>query len=130
MDNKFVIEDLYNAIEESGLIKSLYTLFGKNIKVKILFPDFVCKSKIEELNLSVRGYNCLKRVGINYIEDLINMIEKSDLYSIRNLGKKTVVEIKTTLLEYVYNSIPKPDRLAFLKCMFEDNQVIISSKTN
>jgi DNA-directed RNA polymerase alpha subunit len=125
MENKFIIEDLYKAIEEEGLIESLYAVFGKDIKVKILFPDFVCQTKIEELNLSVRGYNCLKRVGISYIGDLINMLEKSDLYSIRNLGKKPVVEIKTTLLDYVYKSIPKADRIAFLKCMLEDNKVII-----
>jgi len=123
MENKFLVEDLYKAIEDNGLTKTLYTIFGKDIKVKILFPDFVCKSKIEELNLSVRGYNCLKRTGINYIGELIDIIEKTNLYHIRNLGKKTIVKIKTTLLTHVYNLIPKQNRIEFLSFLLADNKI-------
>ena len=53
---------------------------------------------IEELDLSVRSYNCLKRAGINTIEDLTNKTE-SQMLKIRNLGMKSFKEIKNILEE-------------------------------
>lgn len=41
---------------------------------------------IEELELSVRSYNCLKRAGINTVEDLVNKTEE-EMMKVRNLGK-------------------------------------------
>ena len=53
---------------------------------------------IEELDFSVRTYNCLKRYGINNLYELQNMTIK-DLMKVRNLGKKSLKEIKNKLLE-------------------------------
>lgn len=47
---------------------------------------------IEELDLSVRSFNCLKRAGINTVEDLINKSEE-DMMKVRNLGKKSLEEV-------------------------------------
>ena len=47
---------------------------------------------IEELDLSVRAYNCLKRAGINTVEDLINRTEE-DMINVRNLGRKSLDEV-------------------------------------
>ena len=121
MKAELTINQLKEKVEREGLIKALYSVYGSAVKVKILFTDAVCKLRIEELNLSVRGYNCLKRVGVNYVEDLIGKIETSDLYSIRNLGRKTIAEIKTTLLEFVYNSLPESEKLTFLQAVIADN---------
>jgi DNA-directed RNA polymerase subunit alpha len=57
---------------------------------------------IEELDLSVRSYNCLKRAGINKVGELISRTEE-DLMNIRNLGKKSLKEIKTKLIDYDLN---------------------------
>lgn len=57
-------------------------------------------TSIHELDLSVRAYNCLHRVGYNYIEDLINL-EEEDLYKIRNLGHKCMKEIQEKLETYL-----------------------------
>ena len=51
---------------------------------------------IEELDLSVRSFNCLKRAGINTVEDLIGKSE-DDMMKVRNLGKKSFVEIQHKL---------------------------------
>lgn len=51
---------------------------------------------IEELDLSVRSYNCLKRAGINTVEELTNKTE-SEMMKVRNLGKKSLSEIKEKL---------------------------------
>jgi DNA-directed RNA polymerase subunit alpha len=53
---------------------------------------------VEELNLSVRSYNCLKREGINTVGDLIQKSE-AELMDIRNFGQKSIDEVKAKLEE-------------------------------
>ena len=52
----------------------------------------VLEMSIEELDLSVRSYNCLKRAGINSVEDLANKTEE-DMMKVRNLGRKSLEEV-------------------------------------
>ena len=47
---------------------------------------------IEEMDLSVRSYNCLKRAAINTVEDLIEKTEE-DMMKVRNLGRKSLEEV-------------------------------------
>ena len=51
---------------------------------------------IEELDLSVRSFNCLKRAGINTVEDLVNKSE-DEMMKVRNLGKKSLEEVEQKL---------------------------------
>lgn len=51
---------------------------------------------IEELDLSVRSYNCLKRAGINTIQELTNKSE-AEMIKVRNLGRKSLEEVKQKL---------------------------------
>ncbi len=54
--------------------------------------DKVLEMTIEELDLSVRSFNCLKRAGINTVEDLVNKSE-DDMMKVRNLGRKSLEEV-------------------------------------
>ena len=58
----------------------------------------VLEMTIEELDLSVRSYNCLKRAGINTVEELAN-ISEDDMMKVRNLGKKSLEEVIQKLEE-------------------------------
>jgi DNA-directed RNA polymerase subunit alpha (EC 2.7.7.6) len=58
----------------------------------------VLEMTIEELDLSVRSYNCLKRAGINTVQELTNKSEE-DMMKVRNLGKKSLEEVKSKLAE-------------------------------
>ena len=58
----------------------------ESIKEKVL------EMTIEELDMSVRSFNCLKRAGINTVEDLICKTEE-DMIKVRNLGKKSLEEV-------------------------------------
>ena len=58
--------------------------------------------KIEDMDLSVRAYNCLKRTGIDNLQQLAKL-SYDDLAGIRNLGRKCVGEIIERLKEYGYN---------------------------
>ena len=55
-------------------------------------PDTVMKMTIEELDLSVRSFNCLKRANINTVEDLISKTE-DEMMKVRNLGRKSLEEV-------------------------------------
>lgn len=67
-------------------IKGLMTEQDEDPKVKAL------ETSIDDMEFSVRAYNCLKRSGINTMQDLVNRKE-SDMMKIRNLGKKSLKEV-------------------------------------
>jgi DNA-directed RNA polymerase subunit alpha len=56
----------------------------------------VLEMSIEELDLSVRSYNCLKRAGINSVQELTDKSE-ADMMKVRNLGRKSLEEVKFKL---------------------------------
>jgi DNA-directed RNA polymerase subunit alpha len=58
----------------------------------------VLEMTIEELDLSVRSYNCLKRAGINTVQELAHKTEE-DMMKVRNLGRKSLEEVKAKLEE-------------------------------
>ena len=65
-------------------------------------PVITDERPVEDLELTVRSYNCLKREGIDTIGQLATMSEE-ELMNIRNLGMKSVDEIRSKLLEYGYS---------------------------
>lgn len=58
----------------------------------------ILEMSIEDLDLSVRSYNCLKRAGINTVQELANQTEE-DMMKVRNLGRKSLKEVKDKLSE-------------------------------
>ena len=58
----------------------------------------VLEMTVEELDLSVRSYNCLKRAGINSVDELTQKTEE-DMMKVRNLGKKSLEEVQNKLAE-------------------------------
>lgn len=66
-------------------------------------PDFIIKKNkqvsIDELNLSIRPYNCLKRAGINTIGDILT----HDLLRVRNLGKRSLHEVIRVVESYGFS---------------------------
>ena len=59
-------------------------------------PDTVLKMTIEELDLSVRSFNCLKRANINTVEDLVSKTQ-DEMIKVRNLGRKSLEEVEHKL---------------------------------
>jgi DNA-directed RNA polymerase subunit alpha len=64
-------------------------------------PVITDERPVEDLELTVRSYNCLKREGVDTIGQLATMTEE-ELMNIRNLGMKSVDEIRSKLIEYGY----------------------------
>lgn len=73
---------------------------GKNAEIVVEKEESkkekVLEMSIEDLDLSVRSYNCLKRAGINTVEDLANKTEE-EMMKVRNLGRKSLDEVKYKL---------------------------------
>ena len=71
---------------------------------------------IDELELSVRSYNCLRRAGYQTINSVVNDIDRrEDLAKIRNLGKKSGDEIMLRLFLYTYQNLKPEKRRAYLE---------------
>ena len=68
----------------------------------------VLEMSIDELELSVRSYNCLKRAGINTVEELINKTPE-DMMKVRNLGRKSLEEVLAKLKELGLQLNPSED---------------------
>ena len=68
----------------------------------------VLEMTIEELDLSVRSYNCLKRASINTVEDLTNRTEE-DMMKVRNLGRKSLEEVLQKLQALGLSLAPSED---------------------
>lgn len=68
----------------------------------------VLEMSIEELDLSVRSYNCLKRAGINTVEELTNRTEE-EMMKVRNLGRKSLEEVLSKLTELELSLKPNDD---------------------
>lgn len=68
----------------------------------------VLEKSIEDLELSVRSFNCLKRAGIATVEDLVNRSE-SDMMKVRNLGKKSLDEVTNKLHSLGLDFAPEED---------------------
>ncbi len=85
---KIINEHLMQFIDLSEEAKKADILKEKDESKKAKVLDMT----IEELDLSVRSYNCLKRAGINTVEDLTNRTEE-DMVKVRNLGRKSLDEV-------------------------------------
>ncbi len=85
---KVMTEHLELFIDLSETTKSTQVMVEKEESKK----EKVLETSIEELELSVRSFNCLKRAGISTVEDLTNKSE-ADMMKVRNLGKKSLDEV-------------------------------------
>jgi DNA-directed RNA polymerase subunit alpha len=72
--------------------------------------DKVLEMTIEDLDLSVRSFNCLKRAGINTVDDLINK-SPDDMMKVRNLGKKSFDEVREKLVSLGFDLAPPVDAM-------------------
>jgi DNA-directed RNA polymerase subunit alpha len=95
---KIVNEHVNLFIELCSEISDMSILVSKEEDKQVKLMEL----PIEEMDLSVRSYNCLKRAGINTIQDLLKK-SKSDMFKVRNLGAKSVEEVIQKLESYGFN---------------------------
>ena len=88
----------------SDHLRSFIDLSDKSSRIQVIAAeeenskDKVLEMNIDELELSVRSYNCLKRAGINTVEELCNRTSE-DMMKVRNLGRKSLEVVLSKLKE-------------------------------
>lgn len=98
---------------------------GVKFHFQLFLTEKMKNTDIEALELGVRSYNCLKRVGYHTIGDLVERVHGSEnLKGIRNCGKKSVDEIMENLFCYQYLMLDPEQRKKYLMQTIELNKNI------
>ena len=94
MAAKILNEHLEMFIDLSEIAKTMSIMSQKELSMK----DKLLETPIEELEFSVRSYNCLKRAGIHTVADIVSKTEQ-DMIKVRNLGKKSLEEVMNKIAD-------------------------------
>lgn len=121
MNYKEICKVLVKAAEDHGLPVTLDAIFGRNIRISLGFSAKEREKSIDELELSVRSQNALKRAGIDTFDELIGVLAEEKLKNIRNLGAKSFREIQTKLLVYGYECLTEKGKQDFFRDVVELN---------
>lgn len=122
-----ILNDMDPYMPEGSLIEFLYehrSLF----QFKLILSQADLDKDIEELDLSVRSNNCLRRAGYMTVGALAKAIEakpeitsRRQLLRLRNLGRNSAQEIMLSLFCYQLRCMPERERKQYLKDMVQDN---------
>ena len=94
MAARILNEHLEMFIDLSEIAKTMSIMSKKELSMK----DKLLETQIEDLEFSVRSYNCLKRAGIHVVADIVNKSEQ-EMIKVRNLGKKSLEEVINKVAE-------------------------------
>ena len=121
MNKADIVNTLIQSAESNGLIRTIYSIFGKSVKVSIPFSEKTLDSSVDEIDFSVRSSNCLKRTGMMQIRDVVEAIEDERLLRVRNLGKTSYSEIQTKLLVLGYSKLSSIEKKQFFFDLLDRN---------
>lgn len=107
-------QKMMELINERGLIQAIRDVYGGNIQVEIGFSNKACNTSIDDISFSVRAQNALKRAGLFTVRNVIEAISNDSLLQIRNLGKRSLNEIKTKMLAFGYDQLSTAGKLDFV----------------
>lgn len=112
------------AADQIGVIPVL-SLFGNNLYTSVPMTQGLWDSSIDELELTVRSRNGLMRCGADTIGKVSRLImSDKGLSSVRNLGRKSITEIKTALLVKGYEQLSSPERTEFWQRFIVGNGLV------
>lgn len=115
--------ELLDRAEKDGIVKALSN-YGANLKVSIPIEAELWDISIEILNLSARSQNGLMRAGLTTVGKVCEKIaEERGLSQLRNVGRKSISEIKTAIVAEAYKRLSYADRNIFWKRFLEENMI-------
>ena len=116
MNENAIVEELYEAVENHGLMNTICAVFGKGAQVELGYTQKLCDTEVKDLEgLSVRSYNALMRANCKTIGEAITAINEDKLFAVRNLGVKSIAEIRRLILEYGYSQASDRAKKEFLR---------------
>ena len=100
----------------------IYRKYGKRFRFPVYLGEEFMETPLDNLELSVRSYNCLWRAGIRNVGNIVNRIDnRSDLLHIRNLGIRSADEIMKALMEYQFSLLSDEGKKKYLARIDELN---------
>lgn len=121
MNKQKLIDTLVQSEKQNGLLAVLQKYFCSDIRVSIGYTSKACLTAIDELSFSVRSQNALKRASLFTIGDVIDAIENGEIEKIRNLGSKSICEIKSRVLLFGFNNLSEREKSEFFSSLIELN---------
>ena len=121
MNKQKLIDTLVQYEKQNGLLAVLKEYFCPNIRVSIGYTSKACTTAIDELSFSVRSQNALKRASLFTIGDVIDALQNGEIEKIRNLGSKSVCEIKSRVLLFGFDNLSEFEKSKFFSSLIELN---------
>ena len=121
MNKQKLIDTLIKSEKQNGLLAVLKEYFCPNIRVSIGYTSKACTTAIDELSFSVRSQNALKRASLFTIGDVIYALQNGEIEKIRNLGSKSVCEIKSRVLLFGFDNLSEFEKSKFFSSLIELN---------
>lgn len=121
MTEQQLLNALTQAAEAVGLPAALQHYYGGNIRLALPFTQRACAASIDELMFSVRSQNALKRAGLFTVGDVVRVLEANELDKIRNLGRKSIAEIKTRVTTFGFEALSVDGKRAFFRSLMAEN---------
>ena len=90
-------------------------------EIEMGYTQAVCDTPVELLDLSVRSYNALMRANCKTVGQAITAINQQSLQGMRNLGRKSVAEIRSLIVEYGYKQLSETRKREFLLNLLQIN---------
>ena len=102
-----------------GELNTVYAKYGKQLRFPVYLGQALTEAPLEDLELSVRSYNCLKRAGMRTVGDLVEGIDgRTDLLKIRNLGMRSANEIMQAVMAYQFFLLSDDGKARYLKKIY------------
>lgn len=121
MEKQELVKRLIEEEKRYGLPVLMDYVFGNDIIVKTGVKLSDCNKSIDELFLSVRSQNALRRAQIDTIGNLVDRLNEGTVKGIRNLGRKSYSEIQTKLLVYHYENMSEERKAKFFSMLIDEN---------
>ena len=119
MTEQQLLSALTQTAEASGLPAALQHYYGGNIRLSLSFTKRTCAASIDELMLSVRSQNALKRAGLFTVGAIVQALEADELGKIRNLGRKSMAETRVTV--FGFEALSGDGKQAFFRSLMAEN---------
>ena len=121
MNEHTYLQELVSLTHHLGLVPVLHQLCQRNIRVQLRLKHSIRSTDIDELSLSVRSQNALRRAGLNTLGQVSEALSADTVAHIRNLGKKSLNEIKTKILCYAYDQLNDTEKQEFFRFVIQRN---------
>lgn len=121
MNEQELLAALLLSEQQRGLIQTLQLYYGADVKISLTVTRRVYLTGLDELCFSARSRNALRRASVNTVGDLIDALNDGRVEKLRNLGRKSVAEIKTRTLLFGFERLSERGKKQFFRSVIELN---------